>query len=134
MNLLPSHPATSSIGFDSHTSPRQCRGSLVAMPLHRLCRFAAPLKFRVFFIFSSNSGMAGASFSRFGVLFSHFRCLLHKNRPHASAGSAAILAAVSGILPETLRVHGLVFEIGILLPRRGFGKMPNLFPYSIWLC
>ena len=39
-------------------------------------------------------------------------------------GSAAILAAVSGILPETLRVDGLVFEIG-LLPRRGFGKMPN---------
>ena len=39
-------------------------------------------------------------------------------------GSAAILAAVSGILPETLRVHGLVFEIGVL-PLRGFGKMPN---------
>jgi hypothetical protein len=39
-------------------------------------------------------------------------------------GSAAILAAVSGILPETLRVHGLAFDIGVL-PRRGFGKMPN---------
>ena len=39
-------------------------------------------------------------------------------------GSAAILAAVSGILPETLREHGLVFEIGVF-PRRGFGKMPN---------
>ena len=42
----------------------------------------------------------------------------------AAEGSAAILAAVSGILPETLRVHGLVFEIGVV-PRRGFGKMPN---------
>ena len=40
------------------------------------------------------------------------------------AGSAAILAAVSGILPETLRVQGMAFEIGVL-PRRGFGKMPN---------
>ena len=39
-------------------------------------------------------------------------------------GSAAILAAVSGILPETLRVHGLAFEIAAV-PRRGFGKMPN---------
>jgi len=45
-------------------------------------------------------------------------------RAHAAVGSAAILAAVSGILPETLLVHGLVFEIGVL-PRRGFGKMPN---------
>ena len=44
--------------------------------------------------------------------------------PPAAEGSAAILAAVSGILPETLRVHGLVFEIGVL-PLRGFGKMPN---------
>jgi len=39
-------------------------------------------------------------------------------------GSAAILAAVSGILPETLRVHGMAFESGVF-PRRGFGKMPN---------
>jgi hypothetical protein len=34
----------------------------------------------------------------------------------------AILAAVSGILPETLWVHGVVSEIGAH-PRRGFGKM-----------
>ena len=34
------------------------------------------------------------------------------------------MAAVSGILPETLWEHGLVFEIGVC-PRRGFGKMPN---------
>ena len=41
-----------------------------------------------------------------------------------AAGSAAILAAVAGILPETLRVHGLAFEIAAV-PRIGFGKMPN---------
>ena len=34
------------------------------------------------------------------------------------------MAAVAGILPETLWEHGLVFEIGVF-PRRGFGKMPN---------
>ncbi len=33
-------------------------------------------------------------------------------------GSAAILAAVSGILPETLRVHGWVFEMGVLPQKR----------------
>jgi len=49
--------------------------------------------------------------------------LRKKNRPSAAAGSAAILAAVSGILPETLRAS-LASEIGVL-PRRGFGKMPN---------
>ena len=32
----------------------------------------------------------------------------------AAVGSAAILAVVSGSLPETLRMHGLFFEIGIL--------------------
>ena len=42
----------------------------------------------------------------------------------AGTGSAAILAAVSGILPETLWEHGLVCESDVF-PRRGFGKMPN---------
>jgi len=49
--------------------------------------------------------------------------LAEKKRPPAAVGSAAILAAVSGILPETLRA-GLASEIGVL-PRRGFGRMPN---------
>ena len=42
----------------------------------------------------------------------------------AGGGSAAILAAVAGILPETSWEHGLVCESGVC-PRRGFGKMPN---------
>ena len=32
------------------------------------------------------------------------------------SGSAVILAAVSGILPETLRMHGVILEIGFILP------------------
>jgi len=39
--------------------------------------------------------------------------LAEKKRPPAAVGSAAILAAVSGILPETLRA-GLASEIGVL--------------------